>query len=613
MVSYALVALRPENIFAFKLGLLPSCRQPSLTIVNMEPSGACELAEMTKPETSLPGLFNERRKFLPGAFLLLLDIAFWLLISLASAGLSGDFPGLGSFLAFGLTFGAIITLLNWLVAYWILRVLDLEAIFILLALPTIVVSVATQGRGLLPEVLTGLSFILLPTAAGLVLVLRRGTRILPALPNTIPNFRNRKFLVKTVAVAGAMAGLSILTLPPSDTRLHELTAYSPDLAAIKAEIESGTEVNARSSFQGNTALHNAARHGNGELIRLLVDAGANVNARNEYENTPLHVATKWGWHPESAKPESSTRNNAEVVEILIAAGSDVHAQDFAGDTPLHGAAMAKDPGVIQALIDGGADISAKSDRPWSKTPLSTAAMHGEPEIVFALVHLGANVNARENDGRTPLHYAANFGEPEVVNVLILSGATVDARDDSGQTPLHRAAGRHFRLGRKPADLADDLFIMAALIAAGADPDARDEDGKTPLDIVDGNLDNSMLSVFDEWIAMQRRTDDSVRKHDGIWVGQSVPETPAGQNGTDCTRSDLRAEIRSGGVAGKASTEHGDFLLYGRIASDGRLEAKMLDYEAKVIATLDGTHALERFSGEGVDSLGCRGTWTLELQ
>ena len=97
-------------------------------------------------------------------------------------------------------------------------------------------------------------------------------------------------------------------------------------------------------------------------------------------------------------------------------------------------------------------------------PLHSAALSGSPANVQALLDAGADVMARTTTGSTPLHGAGN---PEVIQALLNAGADVMARNILGSTPLHLAARRVF---------PDNII---ALLDVGADAKAKDKEGKTP--------------------------------------------------------------------------------------------------------------------------------------
>ena len=278
--------------------------------------------------------------------------------------------------------------------------------------------------------------------------------------------------------------------------LHVATARS-DLSAVTVLLDAGAEVNARAEMNvwgkwigGETPLHVAAAESTTPaIVTALIDAGADVSARSEGGQTPLHVAAA-----KSANPA--------VVTVLIEAGADIHAQNEDRWTPLHlAAAWSTTPGVVTALLGAGANVHVEEFA--GSTPLELAVSHNlsaavvralakagadvhvppsllhwaamfnpNPEVVSVLVEAGVNVHTRDNSGNTPLHWAARYNRnPVVVTALVAAGANVHTRDNSGLTPLHEALA----FGKSPG-----LGVVTALLEAGAGVRSRDHAGRTPL-------------------------------------------------------------------------------------------------------------------------------------
>lgn len=177
---------------------------------------------------------------------------------------------------------------------------------------------------------------------------------------------------------------------------------------------------------------------------------------------PLHVAAGW------------TRD-ADVITLLVDAGADVDALDPRGYTPLHRAARDNaGPAVIGALLEAGADPMAWTAGARNEylgrgvTPLHEAAANENPGIAVRLLEAGANVNAYGAGGRTPLHVAAaENANPVVATVLLEAGADVHAGRAGGRTPLHEAAAH------------GNAAVVAALVAAGADVGAWGREDPAP--------------------------------------------------------------------------------------------------------------------------------------
>jgi len=219
----------------------------------------------------------------------------------------------------------------------------------------------------------------------------------------------------------------------------------------------GDDLQARSP-RGWTALHAAAAEGDVQRIGTLIEAGADVNAvvqsqetwSSQWGDTPLHLAAMEG--------------HIEAVGLLLRAGAEVNAANVHGATPLHRAAV--HPQVAEMLLQAGAKVDVADN--CGRTPLHWAAGYGNAATTTLLLNYKANVNARDHQDRTPLHYAAMFGRGDVADLLITQGADPAATADLGVTALHIAVRRNHH------------DVVKRLLAAGADASAPDEFGSTPL-------------------------------------------------------------------------------------------------------------------------------------
>ena len=144
------------------------------------------------------------------------------------------------------------------------------------------------------------------------------------------------------------------------------------------------------------SIHDAAHTGNIEAVKKHLDAGTDVNAKDEDGYTPLYAVAGGG--------------HKEVAELLIAKGADVNPKREDGATPLLIAAVAGHKEVAELLIAKGADVNAKDKKGW--TLLQHAVMMSKREIVGLLITKGADVNAkvapidRFFKGKTPLDLAS---------------------------------------------------------------------------------------------------------------------------------------------------------------------------------------------------------------
>ena len=135
----------------------------------------------------------------------------------------------------------------------------------------------------------------------------------------------------------------------------------------------------------------------------------------------------------------------EVVKWLVEKGANVNAVDKIGQTVLHAATHSDEWEVVKWLVGKGVNVDAVDKN--GRTVLhETAASLGQLEEVKWLVEHGAHVDAVDNDGWTVLHAAAATPDQlEAVKWLVEQGANVDAIDNNGRTVLHAAAESHGRL------------------------------------------------------------------------------------------------------------------------------------------------------------------------
>lgn len=186
---------------------------------------------------------------------------------------------------------------------------------------------------------------------------------------------------------------------PSDPLIA--AAYENDLAKAKELIAAGIDVNRRDENTQTTALEEAVKNGNRKMVRILLDAGAEINARSDYGRTALM------WLDDDA--------TEELVWDLIAAGAKINLKDEAGDTALILAVAWSEPEVLRALVNAGAKVNAKNKE--GETALMKAAAGGNLECVRLLIDSGADINRKNNSGETALKLADDNEHAEVVQQL----------------------------------------------------------------------------------------------------------------------------------------------------------------------------------------------------
>ena len=238
-------------------------------------------------------------------------------------------------------------------------------------------------------------------------------------------------------------------------------------------------------------------------IRVLLNTGANPNAKNSRKQTALMQASEMGF--------------AEIVSLLLTAGADVHVTDDYGDTALMQASKRGHAEIISLLVNAGANVNAIGYL--QKTALMRASEIGHAKVVSLLLEAGANVNAINIQGETALIIASEMGHAKVVSLLLEAGANVNAKHrdrdmdmDMGKSslntklePLLFVLNRQkvlggpisgffsgiiyklintFIIGRQPALMQASkrghAEVVSLLLKAGANPNAKNSRKQTAL-------------------------------------------------------------------------------------------------------------------------------------
>ena len=203
---------------------------------------------------------------------------------------------------------------------------------------------------------------------------------------------------------------------PRATHLHYAALCGMHDVVKFLIVEHSQNVNARGYDQEESPLHSALRRGHANVALLLLEHGADANAQDYEERTPLLLASEGG--------------HVDVVRVLLKQGVDTEVRDDEDNSPLEEASSHGHVEVVWALLEHGADVKAQDRNKHTALHLARGA-----EVARLLLKHGADVNARKYDGQTPLHYLLYPGRWEAVRVVLEHGADIHARDDAGQTPF----------------------------------------------------------------------------------------------------------------------------------------------------------------------------------
>lgn len=232
----------------------------------------------------------------------------------------------------------------------------------------------------------------------------------------------------------------IISASPYDIQkaiLDEINKKDTDIDYIKNLFEySGVDIN--SNLKADYSfLHWAVFKYKPELVKLLLDMGANPNKMNDMKVTPFDFAIQYEYD--------------DLIMLLIKYGANPNSVDEYGDTALH-----------------------------------ICASNGKGKIIKILLDAGANPNVFDGSRRTPLHHAAIEGYAAISKLLLKAGAKTEVFDLHGQTPLHYAAeNNHYK-------------VVSALLDAGADYEAENKNYWNPVDLAHQEKNKETINAFNQF-------------------------------------------------------------------------------------------------------------------
>lgn len=204
---------------------------------------------------------------------------------------------------------------------------------------------------------------------------------------------------------------------------------------------------------GTTPLHWAAQENDLASANQLLQAGAEVDASNDYGVSPLYLAC--------------TNRSSEMVGLLLAAGANPNAALWNRETVLMNCARTGATGAVKDLLKHGADPNAREEKK-NQTAIMWAAAGAHGKVTELLLEHGADVDAQSSGGFTPLLYAARSGDIVSARALL----------DSGADPNEATAAHGNSLVIAAASTHEALALW--LLEKGADPNSADEHGITAL-------------------------------------------------------------------------------------------------------------------------------------
>ncbi|MCJ1383045.1 hypothetical protein MMC17_006158 [Xylographa soralifera] len=299
---------------------------------------------------------------------------------------------------------------------------------------------------------------------------------------------------------------------------HGVNIESKELTICEILLDHEARINARNRFD-STPLTEAARGGHLEVVKLLVQRGADINGsidknhksiKRHFESVPGYYKRARGQingleYAERSTPviEAARHNHVDIIRYLIRRGAKIEAKTLEGFNALHIAAYHSQLKSMEVLIELGANIEEKDD--YTRTALFIASWQNHADAVQWLLDHDADSDSTNRTGFTPLLIASRYGYVEAMKILLQARAKIEHRDEVGFTPLAIAAGwgkvaavkllidnnakidAPTKWGSTPLmraiqeGLTDDLIeTVQLLLKHGADVNCKNHRGTTPL-------------------------------------------------------------------------------------------------------------------------------------
>jgi uncharacterized protein len=401
------------------------------------------------------------------------------------------------------------------------------------------------------------------------LLIRAGAKVAAAnregaTPLMLASINGNAAMLEKLIQAGADPNVALTKF--GDTALM-MTARTGKADAVKALLDHAAQVNAKETWGGTTALMWAVSERHPAVVKLLIDHGADVNAQSNFVPSASGRGFE-GTTPVAARPDqraeefasglltplmfAAREDDMESARLLVAAGADLNAVGGDGKGALGLAAFSGSYDIATFLVDNHAKVNVADAQRF--TPLFWAVdrrnMETAPNfpwmvtidplpLIKKLLDAGADPNAlvnntprarmREGSPRivfsTALMRAAFSGDIELVQLLLAHGADPHTMSKDRETPLMAACGTGFINGyNKQRTPAERLAVVKLLIDLGEDVNAADSYGITPL-MVAANLGDAAIVQYLIDKGADLAAHDLGKKNDGAFGSSIEPLMP----------------------------------------------------------------------------------------
>ena len=312
-------------------------------------------------------------------------------------------------------------------------------------------------------------------------------------------YNNNREVARILLEAGANVNAKSKKTDGGSMALH-MVAENGSRETLELLLEWGADITAKTK-DGRSVFKVVAERGNEELVEFVLDRGKEGISKEELSMALQSVVRnkgnagivdlllKSGARPDSALHVAVGLGDIDMVRLLLERGADVNFSIEGGVTALHGAVSGGQRELAEFLVENGADVNRVADD--GGVPLQMAFDNGYRELFVYLLQKGADINVPGRDGRRPLHKAAEKGDVDSIIFFVGQGADVNLPAKDGKMTLdfaienqadHESIGfileRVLDLdhaandGMRAMDRAierGEPELVRMLIAAGADP------------------------------------------------------------------------------------------------------------------------------------------------
>ncbi|KAF7328224.1 Pfs, NACHT and ankyrin domain protein [Mycena venus] len=256
----------------------------------------------------------------------------------------------------------------------------------------------------------------------------------------------------------------------------EREAKQGDFEMVRLLLEHGADVNAQRGEHGN-ALYAACWKGHIEIVHLLLQHGAEVNVKGKEDDNALYAATSKG-HIETVRlllehgaevnaqggkygnalQAASSEGDVDIMHLLLKHGAVMNAQGGEYGNALQAASLGGDVGIVRLLLEHGAEVNAQGGK--YGNALQAASLGGDVKLVRLLLEHGAEINAQGGKYSSALQAASSEWHGKIVQLLLEHGAEVNTQ------------GGKYGNALQAASLGGDVNILRLLLEHGTEVNAQ---------------------------------------------------------------------------------------------------------------------------------------------